>query len=254
LLSGKVLKLILGFTLCVNSPGILMAQTPPQKLDLELTRDFRHMQSEAFNDNWEHFDSLVHAFKKRLKKELATGVGLDCRFDSLSKAMNIIQSKDHLLRIFSWDELSGGTWHDMASFAQYITSTGAIGARQLDTDREVELSEYTDVAISKIYMVILKNKTHYLTIGYGTHGAGHHHKTAQIFSIEEKKLVKCKDCFETGEDLVVESARSYESGLKYDPDTKQISYNEFTEGEGGFLEPTGKIITMKIENDKFVRK
>jgi hypothetical protein len=226
-------------------------QSSAQKLDISLTNEFRKMQHEAFNDNWDDFDSLIHAFKKRLKKELATGVGLDCKFDSLSKEMSIVQSEDKLMRIFSWDELSGGTWHDMAVFAQYRTSTGAIGAKQINSDREAELGEYTDVIISKIHMVKMRDKTFYLTIGWGTHGAGHHHMTAQMFSIEENKLVKCTDCFDSGADLVVVSGRGFDPGLTYDPLTKQISYNEFKEDEGGWMMPTGKLIKLKLRENSF---
>src|SRR5688572_776482 len=238
--------------LWMSAFGLAQAQqSASQKLDMSLTEDFRKMQAVAFDNNWDHFDSLIHSFKRRLKKELASGVGLDCKFDSLSTEMRIVQSEDKLLRIFSWDELSGGTWHDMAAFAQYKTSSGAIGSKQLDSDREMELSQYSDIIISKIHMVKMRDKIFYLTIGWGTHGAGHHHMMAQIFSIEGNKLVKCVDCFDSGRDLIVVSGRAYDPDLKYDPVSKTISYNEFKEDEGNWMMPTGKTIMLKIVNGIF---
>lgn len=243
---------LLVIVLCFgNSYSANAQQSASQKLDMSLTQDFRKMQSAAFANNWEYFDSLIHSFKKRLKKELASGVGLDCKFDSLSTEMRIVQSEDKLLRIFSWDELSGGTWHDMAAFAQYKTSSGAIGSKQLDSNREMELSQYSDIIISKIHLVKMRDKIFYLTIGWGTHGAGHHHMMAQIFSIDGNKLVKCVDCFDSGKDLVVVSGRAYDPDLKYDPVSKRISYNEFKEDEGNWMMPTGKTITLKIVNGMF---
>jgi hypothetical protein len=115
------------------------------------------------------------------------------------------------------------------------------------------LGGYTDVIIQKIHVVKTNDQTFYLTIGYGTHGAGHHHQTAQIFSIEGKKLVKCKDCFESGEDLVVVSGRAFDPGIKYNSSRKEISYNEFKEDEGNWMMPTGKIIRLKIQNNQFCK-
>jgi len=236
-------------------PKIYGQEIPCDKLDMSLTSDFRKMISKAFGhgyENYEEFDSLQKSFKGRILSDLATKTSFDCKLDSLNTEIRIIQSEDKLLRVFSWDELSGGTWHDMASFAQFKTTTGNIHVRQLDTEREVELSTHTDVVINKIHQIKIGHKTHYLLIGWGTHGAGHHHMTAQIFSIVDEKLVKCTTCFESGEDLVVESARSYPPKITYNPATGEITHNEFVEGENsGFLEPTGKVITLKLKNGKF---
>ncbi len=225
-------------------------QTNSQKLDLDLTRDFNEMIG-AWGDSWNHFDSLIQAFKKRIKKDLVTQTAFNSRFDSLSKEMHINRSKDKLLRIFSWDERSGGTWHVMCSFAQFKTESGSIRTKELGTGREMELGQYTDVIIQHIYDITIKNKTHYLTIGWGTHGAGHHHSTAQVFSIEGEKLVKCKNCFEGRSDLVVVSGRSFNPTIKYDPLTQQLMYNEFFEDEGNYMTPTGKVIVLNLHDDQF---
>jgi hypothetical protein len=252
-LSQSFIQSIIVFCACVACSIPSYTQTEFKKPDLELTGEFRKMTGQAFGDNYDLFDSLIHSFKDRIKKDLATPSSFTNPYDSLSSEILILQSDDHLLRIFSWDELSGGTWHDMAAFAQFKTASGSIGVQQLDTDREMEMSTYTDVLIREIHQVTIKNKTHYLLIGDGTHGAGHHHTTAQIFSIERDKLVKCKDCFESGEELVVESARIYKTGLKYDPASGKLSYTEFKEDEGGFKSPTGKVITLKLTDNTLKR-
>jgi hypothetical protein len=220
-----------------------------QNLDNQLTLEFRKMIQA---DYLARYDSLAPLFKAHLQKSLSTSAAFATPFDSLSNEMLIIQSEDKNLRIFSWDEISGGTWHDMAAFVQYKTKTGHIKVSQLDTDREGELSQYTDVIVNKIHQVVMNDQIHYLTIGWGTHGAGNHHMIARIFKIDGENLIRCASCFSTNEDLVIEAPRSIKIGLVFNSTNNEITYNEFKMNEdSGFNELTGKLVVLKLKNGKF---
>jgi len=48
---------------------------------------------------------------EKLEKTLANSASVAYPFEKLGEKIKILTSKDKKLRIFSWDELNGGTWH-----------------------------------------------------------------------------------------------------------------------------------------------
>lgn len=229
---------------------VFAQQNDLDKLDKELAATFNTFTK----SDYEARDSIGRFFKPTIKGILTDSNTFHYSFDSLSKQIRIIKSTDNRLKIYSWDEMSGGSWHDMAVFAQFETSNGQIKVKQLDPDEEAMTVEFTDVVIYEIHPIIIDNKTHYLTIGWGTHGSGHHHVTAQIFRIEGENLVKCDTCVENHEALVVEAPRVNEINFQFNPETNEITHNEFAyNGNIGFYQPTGGIVTWKLIDGVFKR-
>ncbi len=176
----------------------------------------------------ERYDSLGPKFKTSMEQVLTQEVpSMDYPFDSLGKKMKIITSKDQKLRVFSWDELTGGTWHQLDAFAQYVDNHGNIHFRQLDTDKEFTEGGHTDVIIYEIHQLLINGLWHYLTLGWGTHGSGHHHAIVQIFRINGQQLIKCENCIDGNPELVVIGPRSEKLALFYDPENELIIHNTF---------------------------
>lgn len=223
-----------------------------REIDEQLTDQYNEMINADFSVR---YDSLAPLFKSQLDSVLALPASFTIPFDSLRTRIKITESNDNNLRIFSWDEKSGGNWHDMTSIAQFKTATGKIDTKQLNSGNEAETGEYTDVVILKIHEIIIDHKKYYLTIGYGTHGSGHHHMLGQIFNISNNELIKCESCFDGFGDLVIEAPRSEKINLAYDSDKKELSYNEFQfEDSSGFYRPTGKIMSWKLIDGVFKKK
>jgi hypothetical protein len=140
----------------------------------------------------------------------------------------------------------------MVCLCQYKVNNQKVTVKRLDSGDEAMTGEYTDVLISQIDEIIINGITHYLTIGWGTHGGGQHHKIAQIFKIENEQLIKCSSCFETGNDLVIVAPRSQKITLAYDKATKALTYSEVIyDDEKDYLRPPGKTITLKLQDGVF---
>jgi len=118
---------------------------------------------------------------------------------------------------------------------------------------EIENSSFTDAIIYEIHELIIDDKFHFLTIGWGTHGSGHHHKIVQIFKIENGNFVNCKKCFDFNENLVVQAARIYKINVEYNSEKKEITHDEFVQNEGFYLE-TGNSITWELIDGKFKKR
>ena len=218
------------------------------KVDIELTTIF----NDFVYGQYENRDSIGLQIKQKIKNLLTNPETFDYPFDSTSKYIKITKSPDNKLRIYSWNEMSGGTWHDIAVFAQFKTDNDKIRLRQLDSDNEDMTGEFTDAGIYEIHTITIDNQIHYLTLGAGTHGSGHHHSIVQIFKIQGENLVKCEDCFEFQKDLVVEVPRAQNIDLQFNSDKLEITHNEFRLVDStGFSMSTGEISTWKLKDGIF---
>jgi len=199
-------------------------------------------------------DSLAPAFKKQLAEQLTNPITFDNSLDSLSKYLNIKISADKQIKFYSWDDIGGGTWHNINCIAQFKTDSGKIIVQQLNTERADSI-DFTDSGIYGVYEIFINGMKYYLTFAAGTHGSGHQHKIVQVFSITSEKLVKCKSCFADNNDLIIEFTRSDKANLVFNEKTNEISYSEFKlDDDIGFYRPTGKIITLKLIDGKFTTR
>ena len=158
------------------------AQNPQwDKIDAELSAEKGRFMDV---DDQLRYDSVAPAFLAHLVQALRDPASFENPWVRLDSQVLIVRSADNRVRFFSWDPANGGTWHDMHSFAQYRGASGDVFVQQIDKAEGGEFSAFTDSEIYEVHDIEIAGKRHYLTFAYGTHGSGHQHKVAQIFSIE----------------------------------------------------------------------
>ena len=173
----KNIVLILVVFLSVN---VLFSQTSDiQKMEYQLISKFKKYQ----NSDYEIRTSLRIGLRHEIETILSDSTSFEYPFDSLSKCITIIQSNNKAVRLFSWDELTGGTWHDMAVIVQFKTSTQHVKTKWIDSDICENPKGITDAIQYQIHDVVMNEQTRYLCFGSGTYGSGHHHSSILLFSI-----------------------------------------------------------------------
>lgn len=232
--------LILGF-ICL--PGF--AQTfDLDKADLELSS----LYDELRTANWEAKDTLVPNFTNKLYTTLENPESFNYSFDSLSTKIYKVTSPNKKVKIWSWDEFTGGTWDKNMTAVQFLAANEKLGFRQLNSGEEMMLGGYTDVYILKIFEIEEGGEVYYLTFGRGTHGSGNYHRIAQVFTIKDDEFLKCEPCFEGESDLVLEAWRGDEIELEFESATNTISHTVLVHDEMR----DRSYATDKIQNWKFV--
>ena len=223
-----------------------------QKLDLQLVESelISEFQNYRNSDYEIRFDSLRSKLRFQIENILSNPKSYEYRFDSLSNHIKILKSNDGKVRIFSWDEMTGGTWHDMAVIVQY-RNNNEINIQWIDSDIGEEPNGITDAIQFAIYDIQINEQPHYLCFGWGTYGSGLHHNSILIFSIENDSLKVCSNCIEEDYSTIL-SPRSNKINLQYDETEKVISFNEFIyDSEVEYYMPTGKRVKLKFKNGKF---
>lgn len=220
----------------------------------ELVKVYRSLSSNILSDS---HDSLAHLFRKNFGELLQEEISSAYPFDSLRRYVSICKSKDGKLRTFSWDELEGGTWHNMTAYAQYRTASGKLAVKRLDSDMddETETGAFSDVRIYTIHELAVNGTTTYLLLGSGTHGAGMHHAMARVFQINSELLELQKNTFGKIPELVTEIPRSFPPDMRYDDKTGVLSFNTYsfgdeTTGRGRGLKPVEYVLV----NGTFVKR
>ncbi|MGV6832061.1 MAG: hypothetical protein ACWA5P_10950 [bacterium] len=200
------------------------------------------------------YDSLRPQLKQHIKEVLTDSTSFDYPFSKLSEHVRIITSKDKKVRLFSWDELTGGSWHDMAVIAQFITKDQKVKAVFIDSDISEEGTVGLTSAIQyELHEVLINNKTYYMCFGWGTFGSGHHHNSILIFDLENDTINPCETCISESYKLI-QAPRATKINLAYDEVLKQLSFNEFLyDDDIGFYQPTGKQVVLKLKNGTFIK-
>lgn len=244
-----ILVNIASFLFCINSYGQNLEFS---KIDSQLTKDFREMLSAEYEIR---SDSLGPAFKSHLLNYLTNPVTFNNEFDSLSKLITIRTSPDKKIKFYSWDDLTGGTWHHITCVAQFETETGKIVVQQINSENEDFTGDFTDSKILEIHEINSDINKLYLTIAWGTYGSGSQHQIVQIFRINGDTLQKCNSCFTDNNDQVILYPRSEKATLKFDSVNITLSYKEFELDEvTGFYKATRKMITLEFIDGRFIRK
>lgn len=224
-------------------------QSSIEIIDRTLSNGYKKIR-ETYDES--RYDSVAPQFKKQLTKFLLSPITLNHRLDSLETLITIIQSPDKKIKFYSWDELTGGTWHAINVFAQYSLSGNKVSYQQLDTDKEVQHGGFTDSEIFEVNEIQEAGKVHYLTFGWGTHGSGKQHMIVQVFKIDGGKLITCRSFLAGKKELVIEYPRNEKAELKFDKLLNTISFNEFeTDPEGVYTSKTGKRKVLRFVNGIF---
>lgn len=191
--------------------------------------------------------------EERLVSKLADTTSFYNPFKKLSEYISIETSSDSLVKTYSWDRISGGSWHDNASYLQFKTKSGKIKYKRLDSGIEQETGEPTDVIIYDIHNIKIKDESYYLILGWGTHGGGLHHGLARVYKIKDEEIVLCDSFFDGEKYIPVYTNRVFKIDLKYNSEAKTLSHNHFEYDESvGYYKPKENKRIWLLENDKFV--
>jgi len=191
--------------------------------------------------------------EERLVSDLADTTSFYNPFKKLSKYISIETSSDSLVKTYSWDRISGGSWYDNASYIQFKTKSGKIKYKRLDSGIERETGEPTDVIIYDIHNIRIKDESYYLLLGWGTHGGGLHHGLARVYKIKDEEVVLCDSFFDGEKYIPVYTNRVFKIDLKYNSEAKTLSHNDFEYDESvGYYKPKEDKKIWLLENDKFV--
>jgi hypothetical protein len=194
-------------------------------------------------------------FEKTLKTVLSNKESWRYTFPELRKYINIETSKDKKIRTFSWDTLTGGSWHALKSLIQF-ESDNQIHVVSIQDEKPIdEEEEGNDMFADAVILGIYPFHEGYLFEGYGTYGSGHHHKILTYFELINDKLVR-KTIFENDQSIYVfKIPRRYKFDLLVDIKTKTVTHSEFVfDDDEGFYKPTGKKVLLTFNGQQFVKQ
>ena len=166
---------------------------------------------------------MLPFIRKRFEKELKNPDSFTNKYDSLSKYIKIHHTSDSLLKTYSWSERSGSCCRASATFAQFKTQSGKINYIDLENPE----ARGPEVFITNLQRIKINNNPYYLILGWGTCCGGKHYATARVYQITGETLIQATAQFNELDDLIVGANRDQEINLKYNPDTKILSYNKY---------------------------
>ncbi len=224
---------------------------------LEIYKKFYDNRHDYAGKKGEARDTILNRFKNTLIKTLKDESFLAFPFDSLSTRVKIVTSKDKKLRVFSWNELNGGTWHIYNSAFQYKTKQGLYSGLLSFNEKQEKIGEHgTDITHYEINNI---DDGKYLIKGYGTHGSGKEFFVYRLLSFKSGNLIDCSGCFDGKDRFVYEVTRGDDLEPAFNKDKKEITYYELKESyvqgdknaPSGFMDSTGKILKLKYKNGLF---
>lgn len=198
-------------------------------------------------ETYDQGDPFYHDFLKLLS-DPAT---VECSLDSDAFIFDT-WSADKQLRVLAWDHLSTGSCHDMVSIAQYRTSATGVGVEVICAGGEA--TDSIDISVHTVHVLPSTHGRKYLLIGWGTRGGGAHHSTALVYRSDGNDLKRCSECMPNNGIYEVETSRSNEIRMLYDPVSMTLSHNGFisTEEEEPWSSPTGKQVRLIWNGESFI--
>ncbi|HPF10083.1 MAG TPA: hypothetical protein PKW08_07315 [Flavobacteriaceae bacterium] len=198
------------------------------------------------------YDSVRPALRNRMEAVFSEVNTLNYPFDSLGKTIKMIASDDGKVRVLSWDEATGGTWHDMAVLVQYLAADGSLHVEWIDSDIAEEPNGLTPDLLYEMHTLKTDQDTYYLCFGWGTFGSGHHHNSLFVFSIADTGVTVCDACIDERLQFIF-APRGAQIDLRYDTAQWCIRFNTFVmDNETGFYRPTGGITQLQWNGSRFV--
>ena len=152
------------------------------------------------------------------------------------ESLDVISSSDGLFRIYSWDELTGGTMHFYENVTQYKTGSKVYSVLNVDTSGGQGGYIYN---YSHVYTLKTDGKTYYLAIYNGIFSSRIMGKGVQVFSIIDGKL--------NDKVKLIKTASGLHSKLYYDYDLGPI-VNEVTDDDAHYNDAL-KTITIPVIDD-----
>lgn len=211
-----------------------------------LTSSFKLFQSADF----ELANQMLPFIRDRFVEELKDTLSFTNSYDSLSNYIGIKYSSDSLLKTYCWSERSGGCCHTSATFAQFKTKSGKIKYLDLETPKD----DGTEIFIKDLQRIEINDAPFYLLLGWGTCCGGKHYQVARIYEITIENLVQVDSVFDYETTLYIGANRSQKIELKYSPDTKILSYNNYAfDDDIGFYTNEKSVVKWKLKRSGFKR-
>jgi hypothetical protein len=242
--------------------SISFSQKSAKSVEVELKNEFEKIyywnEHPKTNDAIDTYDSIQTANNYILNEIIARGHSnpdfFTYPFTSLSAYLDVLTSKDKLLRIYSWDTYTGGTMHIFYAVAQYIG-----GDKKLYTQSLVDTSDNDPgLSFSKIYTFDDKGRKYYLSIGnaiYSTHDLA---QEVIIYTVSGNLLVQAPiiktqrgltNSIHVGYDLFGLTSKTDHS-IVFDEATKELKI-PLVDAKGRM---TSKNIVYKFNGERFERK
>lgn len=190
--------------------------------------------------------------RERFIKELQDSTSFYNPYDSLSgKYVSIQFSPDSLVKTYSWDERNGSCCYASATFAQFKTGSGKIDY----VDLEIPENDGVEIFLFDLQNITINETTCYLILGWGTCCGGKQYEIARVYQIKDDNFILMDSQFDGQQELIIGANRGSEIDLKYDPDSKILSYNYFEyDEETGFYNQEKSIVEWHVERDGFERR
>jgi len=193
------------------------------------------------------FDSSKKYFLVDKLKNETKGVNLAYSFINNIVVTNSANKK---IRIFSWDDLGGGSCHYYTNYIQIPDDSGKCIINSFNASEFIP-----EVGYYQIEEINDSGKKVYMIIGYGTYGGGKHHWLIRFFEIKNNELVECKEYYQNYDVFIISSNRSQEIDLKINVKKKTISYKKYKyEEDAGFYTNDFEHIKLKFKNGKLNKK
>ena len=246
------------FSHFVGPSGLFARDRGVMEMEASLISDYKTMIAA---DYWDRFESLAPAFKEKLKSVLSDKRTHAFPFDRIRKHITVVTSADRKLRIFSWDEKTGGTAHQMTGIAQFTPPGQSGDVRVADLEYEDENGPIDDVIYYEIHDIQSNSHPYYLTFGWGTFGGGTHFKMIRAFRITDHGLTfkdpifkyKGKICSE----IILQASRVDPIYLQYLTERQTIEFDELRIPESyksvglDIARPTGAKVRLKFDGKLF---
>ena len=163
-------------------------------------------------------------------------------FKNLAEYLNIISSKDKLLRIYTWDTWTGGTGHYYYAVAQFLGEDKNVHT-QLICDTT---GSDSGLSYSEIYTCNIKGRQYYLSIGDGKYSTRDLGQTIIVYTIKGNHLVQAP-IIKTQKGLTNSIHIGYDLSNLNGKKDHLIAFNETTnELKTPVVNPEGKILNKDI--------
>ncbi|HVS93740.1 MAG TPA: hypothetical protein VHE59_16995 [Mucilaginibacter sp.] len=236
---------------CIIISSSLFAQTPKQ-IEADLRKSFekvRYWEEHKFDTttNISGYDSIQKAnriFQAKLKRYTSKyPFTLDQKFTSISD-LSIKTSANKQLRIYSWDDGTGGTLRNYKAVIQF-KSSGKI----------YSLIAHDAAFYNGVYQLNYKGKTYYLAEYFIQAMSSYFGQGIEVWAIENNSLNRQVKIFKTAKGIKSQIDYAYwyddklNGDLKYDEKTNTLSIPATAKGE----KLTGKRILYKFTGQYFER-
>ncbi|MFY7909743.1 MAG: hypothetical protein ACOVO2_09335 [Emticicia sp.] len=155
-------------------------------IEQELYKDYEALSS---NEDWEIREELAKKFKKKFESFLRKyPTTFDYTFTKLlsTKYFHITTSKDKRLKIYSWNEQTGGSMRIFCSIFQFKSNEKIV----IDYP-----NDYEDTFYSAIHEVKIGQRTYYLAINNGIYSNKDASQAIEAFYIKNNKVIRSTDLF-----------------------------------------------------------